>query len=456
MTLTGTKFGHYLVKQRLGKGAMGEVYLGFNEALKKEVALKVLRARHRLSARARARFLREARILSKLDHPNICRIHDYVAGDEADFLVLELIEGRSLRGAIGESLDKATKLRIAEQIAHVLVEAHKAGVVHRDLKPGNVMLTHEGQVKVLDFGLARPVEPAPDEETPGVEPIAGDVAQTAAETVHADENDDTRMATVDRVEMLTALKTAAGSLVGTPAYMSPEQARGEPATSASDMYSFGLLLQTLFTGRPPYDKNISTLKLLERAMRGETLPVTGLDTDLTRLIERLKSLAPASRPTAVETSGRLRRIRDKPRRRRRRLFVGAAVVALALLGVKYVLDLRYERGVARQRQAQAESLIEFMVGDLHPKLDELGRLDILDDVGDKALEYFESVDENLLGVEELSRYAKVLIQIGEVRMDQGDLDAALEAFRESLSRATSLGCWRENFLVLRWSWARIA
>lgn len=451
MTLTGTKVGHYRVERQLGKGAMGEVYLGFNEALKKEVALKALRARRRLSARARARFLREARILSQLDHPNICRIHDYITGDDADFLVLELIDGRSLRGAIRERLDKATKLRIAEQIARVLVEAHKAGVVHRDLKPGNVMLTREGQVKVLDFGLARPVEPSPDEETPRVEPVAGDVAQAGAETLRADESDDTRMATVDRVEMAPALETEAGSLVGTPAYMSPEQARGEPATSASDMYSFGLLLQMLFTERPPYDENIDTLTLLERAMRAETRPVTGLGADLTRLIERLKSPAPASRPTAVEAAGRLRRIRDKPRRRRNRAFIAAAVVVLALIGVKYTLDLRYERGVARQRQAQAESLLVYQVDELRARLEPIGRLDILDDLGDKALEYFESVEKNLLSVEELSRYVKLLSQIGEVRRDQGNLEAALEAFRESLSMATSLaerdplnGAWQKD------------
>jgi serine/threonine-protein kinase len=451
MTLTGTKVGHIRVERQLGRGAMGEVYLGFNEALKKEVALKALRSRRRLSARARARFLREARILSQLDHPNICRIHDYVEGDDADFLVLELVGGRSLRSAIGEHLDKGSKLRIAEQIAQVLVEAHKAGVVHRDLKPGNVMLTDEGQVKVLDFGLARPVGAAPDEETPDVEPVVGAVAATGAETLRADETDDTRMATIDRVEMSPALKTVAGSLVGTPSYMSPEQARGEPATSASDMYSFGLLLQALFTERPPYPEEIDTLKLLEKAMRAETLPVTGIDADLKRLIERLKSMAPSSRPTAVEAIRRLRRIRDKPRRRRRRLLVAAAVVVLALLGVKYTLDLRYERGVARQRQAQAEGLLVYQVDELREQLEPIGRLDILDDVGDKALEYFDAVDAELLSEDELSRYAKSLSQIGEVRMEQGNLEAALEAFEESLSRATSLaardplnGAWQKG------------
>jgi serine/threonine-protein kinase len=444
MTLAGTKIGHFRIDEPLGHGGMGEVYLGFNEVLKKKVALKALRAERRLSAASRARFLREARILSSLEHPNICRIYDYFEGDDADFLVLELIDGRSLDVVIREGLDHATKLRIAEQIARVLIEAHAAEVVHRDLKPSNVMLTSDGQVKVLDFGLARPTHeapigepgrrdgaarewPGPQEGSPGDDRFASDDAVT-----------------VDRLEASTTfLQTAFGSVLGTPSYMSPEQARGEPATSASDMYSFGLLLQMLFTGRSPYDKKNDALSLLERAMRAQTRPVTGIDSDLTHLINRMKSLAPSSRPTAIEAAGRLRRIRGKPKRRIRRLVIGVAVVLVALAGSKYALDMRRGRLVALeardealQRRAQAEELISFMLGDLRKKLEPLGRLDILDDVGDQALDYFESVDEALLTDDELSKHSQALNQIGEVRIAQGNLEAALGAFRESLSMAT--------------------
>jgi serine/threonine-protein kinase len=422
---------------------MGEVYLGFNEVLKKKVALKALRAGHRLNQAARARFLREARILSQVEHPNICRIHDYIEGDEADFLVLELIEGRSLRRAIGERLDYATRLRIAEQIANVLVAAHAAGVVHRDLKPGNVMLTSEGEVKVLDFGLARPVEVGSgelsdldeitDPRVP-IQPAAADPPEAAT----IDPGGDVHAPTIARAEMSLRLETRAGSLMGTPAYMSPEQARGEPASSASDMYSFGLLMQTLFTGKPPYDESTAPMELLRRAVRADTLPVTGLRADLTRLIERLKSKAPSGRPTAVDAAASLRRIREKPRRRLRRVAVAASLLALILFGVKYALDLRRERGVARQRQAQAEALLVYHLGDLRAELEPLGRLDILDGVGARALDYFESVDESLLSTDELSRYATALSQIGQVRIAQGNLDGALEAFEESLARADSL------------------
>ena len=133
-----------MLLEPLGRGGMGEVYNGFDETLKRRVALKAIRAEHRLSPQARTRFLREAQILSQLDHPQICRIFDYVEGPDADYLVLEFIEGRSLRASIRGGLDSSLKLRIAEQVVEVLAVAHAAGVVHRDLKPENVMVTAAG------------------------------------------------------------------------------------------------------------------------------------------------------------------------------------------------------------------------------------------------------------------------------------------------------------------------
>ena len=133
---------------------MGEVYVGYDETLHRQVALKSIRAGHRLSEEVKARFVREARILSRLDHPNICKIHDFIAREDRDFLVLELVQGRNLMTAISEGIESSEKLRVARKIADALVAAHSEGVVHRDLKPENVMLTESGEVKVLDFGLA--------------------------------------------------------------------------------------------------------------------------------------------------------------------------------------------------------------------------------------------------------------------------------------------------------------
>ncbi len=428
--LTGGTVGHFTIGEPLGAGGMSEVYAGFNEVLKQKVALKALRSDRRLSEQARARFLREARILSRLDHPNICRIHEYVEGGETDFLVLELVDGRNLGQAILEGLDRSAKLTIAEQIASVLIEAHTANVVHRDLKPSNVMLTVEGQVKVLDFGLAL------------------HTGQGRRSPIGLDR----RTPDPDSGEIFGGSKTIPGSVLGTPSYMSPEQARGEDATSASDVYSFGLLLQTLFTEHAPYDRGLDMVTLMEQARDGRTLPVAGVEPDLTRLIERMKAFAPAHRPTAVEVAVRLRRIVDKPRRRLRRLAVAATLLLVVMAGVKYTIDLRHERGVALQRRAQAEQLLGFMLDDLRDKLAPLGRLELLDDAGTKALEYFDTLDDSELSAEDLYRYSKALSQIGEVRRDQGNLPDALAAFAESLSMARSLsernprnGPWQKRY-----------
>src|SRR5687767_4295701 len=142
MELIGRQFGHIRVTEVVGEGGMGAVYAGHDQKLDRKVALKVLHADQRLDEEARERLLREARALSKVDHPNICRIHEY-------------IDGRTLQSAIENGLPHTEKLRIALAVAEVLVRAHRAGIVHRDLKPENVMLTKTGEVKVLDFGLAR-------------------------------------------------------------------------------------------------------------------------------------------------------------------------------------------------------------------------------------------------------------------------------------------------------------
>ncbi|MCP4203891.1 MAG: protein kinase [bacterium] len=449
--LVGQRVGQIRVLQLLGRGGMGKVYVGFDETLQRRVALKAIRARHRLAAGSRARFLREARILSQLEHPNICRIHNYIEGDESDFLVLELIEGGDLAEAIAEGLEPAQKMKVAIQIAAVLEAAHGQGVVHRDLKPQNVMVTPEGEAKVLDFGLARSGEPAPSEST-GPEPTGPEPPELdAPEPVAAP--DGRTLAIPDESSADTALmpelggpeagrepsvRTRRGQLVGTPVFMSPEQASGEEVTTASDMYSFALLLQALFTGASPYPAGLDSVEILSRARRAETLPATGVDKDLAALIGRMKSAAPAARPTAVEALERLRWVRGKPKRRLRRLIAAAVLALLALGGAKYTFDLKVARDEATRRRDQAEDLIGFMIGDLRSKLAPVNRLEVLDTIGDKALDYFAAVPAAELTSKELLFRSQTLSQIGQVRMDQGDLAAALEAFNESLGLARDL------------------
>ncbi|MGH9422144.1 MAG: serine/threonine-protein kinase, partial [Thermoanaerobaculia bacterium] len=291
--------GHIRILGVLGQGGMGDVYAGVDERLGRKVAVKAIRAERRLSGKARSRFLREARALSALDHPNICRLFEYLESPEGDFLVLERIEGGTLTRAIERGMNRATKLRIALGIVSALVAAHRKGIVHRDLKPDNVMITSEGGVKILDFGIAqleRDEKESDDEETG--ERIADDatiIFPIVGTTVGA--------------------RNANAEIAGTPIYMSPEQTVGGDLTLASDLYSFGLLLQVLLTEQPPQPADLDRTQILKRAMHGESLPMKGQGSNVTALVERLKSLDPADRPTATETLAALQRAIDAPKRR---------------------------------------------------------------------------------------------------------------------------------------------
>ena len=238
--LVGSRIGHLRVVGFVGAGGMGSVYLGFDEKLQRRVALKGIRGAH-LDPDCKARFLREARVLSQLKHPNICEIYDYLETPERDFLVLELVEGRTLGQMILEGPDAATKMRVAEQLVDVLVAAHARGIVHRDLKPSNVMVTAKGDVKVLDFGLARTLPETVRTVSLGERPTVAPPLEAPAGDAEA-----TKPAPVEAIlegELESDAVTRIGSLMGTIGYMSPEQARGRPATTASDIFSMGLVLQ---------------------------------------------------------------------------------------------------------------------------------------------------------------------------------------------------------------------
>ena len=437
MELVGKRFGHIRVTSVVGQGGMGDVYSGYDEKLERKVALKVLNADQRLDAEARERLLREARALSRLDHPNICRIHDYLESGEVDLLVLEYIDGQTLGDAMTVPMTRGQKLRIAVAVAGVLVDAHRAGIIHRDLKPENVMLTRSGEVKVLDFGLARWLLRA---RSGGQTPMS---REERAKTARNPE------LTITLPPAGDSSATAAGIAVGTPLYMSPEQARGEGLTSASDMFSFGLLLQTLFSGQDPHPAGLSGREIILRVARGETNPVEGVPGDVAALINRFKQFAPADRPTAVEAVERLTHAAEKPQRIIRRAVAVAVAALLAVGGWRYTVDLQHERAKAiiaqqeaERRRAQAEDLIEYMLGDLRRKLEPVGRLDILDDVGKRAIEYVGSLDPKAMKVDELTRNAKALNQLGDVRLAQGRTPEALQMFRQA-EALTSMAVRRE-------------
>ena len=444
----------YRVEEKIGEGGMGEVLAAYDETLQRRVVLKSIREDRHAGELELRRFRREAQILSQLDHDSICRIHDLVEADGTDYLVLEHIEGRTLHEVIGDDLSREEKIAIAAGILDALVVAHAAGIVHRDLKPGNVMITTAGEVKVLDFGLAR--LSAADE--PEAEPESVETVTTAP--VFPDRD-------VDSADRTLGLRTEYGTISGTLLYMSPEQAAGEDVGPASDVYALGLLFQELFTGEQPHAPELGQMELWERASLGQSLPIEGLDADLTAWLESMKVFSPTMRPTARAAAERLVWIRGKGRRRLVR--AGVAVAVLAVIGgvTKYTLDLKHQRGVAesernvaqREREVareqravaqaersaavldrqRAEKLIEFMIVDLHEKLEkEGGRLDLLDDSYTAALEYFGAVDEEDLTKSELMARCELLGRISETRSAQGKFADALAFAHESVEQAEAL------------------
>jgi serine/threonine-protein kinase len=429
MNLAGRSFGHIRVDRILGQGGMGDVYEGFDVRLARRVALKVLNSEGQLDEEARARLIREARTLSKLDHPNICRIYDFIDDGVSDVLVLELIDGRTLQEAMNDGLSAAEKLRIAHAIASVLVAAHRAGIIHRDLKPENVMLTKSGEVKVLDFGLARWIKRKSGRSYPAISPVGLHLVEPGEAGAPPPEDP-------------AVNATAIGITVGTPLYMSPEQARGEPLTTASDIHSFGLLLQAMFTGKEPYAADLTAREIMIKASRGDSVPVTGVRRDIAALIKALKALAPSDRPTAGDALRRIDRIIDRPKRIARRTAVAALVALVVVVAWRYTVDLRRERAAAQKAEAEAkrsradaDGLIGFMLGDLRAKLEPVGRLEIMNDVAARSLKYMSSLRTESMEPREIARNSKALYQLGEVRMAQGNLASAAAVFNESLGLA---------------------
>ncbi len=223
--MIGKSISHYEITAKLGQGGMGEVYRAADSRLHRQVALKVLPQIFAKDEQRMARFEREARVLASLNHPNIAAIYGLEVANGTRVLVMELVEGDDLAARIARGpIPQEEALPIALQIAEALENAHEKGIIHRDLKPANVKITPEGVVKVLDFGLAKALEPA---EISG-NPSAGDLANSPTMAPEA---------------------TVPGLILGTAAYMSPEQARGKSVDKRADIWSFGVLLWEMLTGR---------------------------------------------------------------------------------------------------------------------------------------------------------------------------------------------------------------
>ena len=270
--MTPTTIGHYRLDDRIGAGGMGEVYRAFDTRLNRPVAVKLMRDGRREHATVVQRFLREARAASALNHPNIVTIHEVGETPDGDhFIVQELIDGHTLRSVIEKQQPFTATIEIGRQVARALAAAHAAGIVHRDVKPENIMVRGDGYVKVLDFGLARVID----------------------------------FQAAERSTRVT-LDTEPGTLLGTTAYMSPEQARTAVAGPATDVFSLGVVLYEMTAGRRPFT-GATSVGVLAAILSEQPIPLARLNPAIPAPFEALvdRMLAKeAGSPAISARSGR--------------------------------------------------------------------------------------------------------------------------------------------------------
>jgi serine/threonine protein kinase len=403
--VVGTKINRIRIEKLLGKGGMGSVYLGYDEKLKRKVAVKSIRPEHLLNQSTHERFVREAQILSKINHPSICHIYDYIETQGGDFLVLELIHGKELHRA---SLSYEELLNALIDLANALAAAHLHGIVHRDLKPDNIMFSHDGKVKVLDFGIA----------------------QSISKSIH--KNDEANSTEID------PHLTLQGSLVGTIRYMSPEQARGDLITTASDIYSLGIIIQELFSHESAYPV-METNQLLKDVQLGNKLNPKDLPKPIQLLITQLCQADPNQRPSAKQVANEITRIKLAPKTKKQMLvksFVALLMFILVSFMVLQWVQFNQQKNSAELSKSYIQT-INALVRDseqiyalpLHNVQQEIGNL-----LKQAEILYFKIEQDSKLNIQD-----KLRLQ-GLILLESEDYEAAVDL----LEKATA-----DNYLLAR-------
>ena len=335
--MTDRTISHYRIEEKLGEGGMGVVYRAFDSHLDRTVAIKLLPPHAADDSERRWRFIREAKAASALNHPNIVTIYDIDRapmgdGPPVDFIAMECVQGETLdRVLAGRRLTTEEAIAYGTQMAAALAAAHAAGIVHRDVKPGNAIVTSSGHVKMLDFGLAKLVEPGGGQASP-TDSLAGTITAATA-----------------------APGTREGAILGTLAYMSPEQAQGQPVDARSDVFSLGSVLYEMLSRKRPFQAD-TTLMTLAAILRDPVAPLRSVRSDVPADLERIVRRALEKKledryPSASEMLKDLeecgRRVRGiapaASFKRRPALYVSLLVVALAAAGLGLWASVRASR-----------------------------------------------------------------------------------------------------------------
>ena len=432
---------HYVMGGEIARGGMGRILEAHDRRLGRQVAIKELLYD---TGDLRARFEREARITARLQHPAI--VHVLEAGtwpSGEPFYVMKLVAGESLDKVIAARATLAERLALLPHViaaVDALAYAHSRKVIHRDLKPANILIGEFGETVVIDWGLAKDLA---DGAGHG-EVAIGPQRPTPGET----------------------RETIAGSVMGTPAYMPAEQARGDAVDERADVHALGAMLYHLLAGAPPYTGKTTEL-ILDAVIAGPPPPLAtraaGIPPDLIAIVEKAMAHHPADRyPTAQGladdlkkfSTGQLvgahhyslRQLLSRWLRRYRApvMVAAAACVILAVVGVVSVRrilrehrDAEAQRALAIQNRGEAEVLMTFMLGDLRDKLHPLGKLDLLDSVARRAVDYYARRGEQLSDSERGER-ALAQRNLGDVLAAQGHADTALHEYQEALNAALML------------------
>jgi tetratricopeptide (TPR) repeat protein len=431
---------HYRPDREIARGGMGRIIAAEDRRLGRPVALKELLEP---SPEQLGRFQREALITARLQHPGIVPV--YEAGcwpSNEPFFAMKLVSGRPLDQVIGEAKTLEDRLALLPRIAaatEAIAYAHSQRVIHRDLKPANVLIGAFGETVVIDWGLAKSldeVEPEPDQH----------VAQPGRPQHAAKRRADPGSSTL----------TVAGAVMGTPAYMAPEQARGAPVDQRADVFALGAMLYHLLAGAPPYNARTAT-DVIAAAALGKVVPLAdrerGAPADLVAIVQRAMEPLPIDRygdagELAVELrrflTGQLvsahrytaaQRVGRFVRRHRAAVIIAVlAAIGFAAGGTFAVRRIVHERDVADQarqladtRRQAAEHLIDHMLSDVKARLSQIGRLDLMASLGTQIRDYYDTLAKTPGGmpVDDVDRMATAVELIGIAERDSGQLDQAL-------------------------------